>query len=148
LPSVGRPRRISASKLSNPFAGTDFSYADLMAIKVENFDHQITSSTADTVVLESQAKTTAFAKEIGYARSVVTALAGSFIPTEIAYFDRKGRQFKVQRLGDAVTAPNGSHVLRSRVMTVLDTGHETELQLGAVDFSSGLTTSDFSSRRL
>lgn len=148
LPSVGKPRRISASKQSNSFAGTDFSYADLMAIKIDMFAHQIVGSNSKTIVLESQTKSTSYAKEIGYARSVVTASAKTFVPSQVEYFDRKGRLFKTQKLSGAKRTPDGQYIIRKRKMIVHGQGNETTIQLGQLNFKSGLGRSDFKSQRL
>lgn len=148
LPSVGKPRRLSASKQSNPFAGTDFSYADLMAIKVDNFTHEIKSSDAKRVILQSQAKSSAVAKELGYAVSVVTADARSFVPSRVDYYDQKGQHFKTQEISGAMQTPDNRFVLRNRSMTVLRNGNKTTIQLGNVNLNPGLGSIDFKSQRL
>lgn len=148
LPSIGKPRRISASKQSNSFAGTDFSYADMMSLKVDNFEHQITASNSNTVTLDSQVKSASYGKEIGYSRSVVIARAGSFVPQEIQYFDSKGALMKTQILSGAVKSPDGAYVIKNRRMVVHKNGNETLISLGSINFQSGLDSSDFKSQRL
>lgn len=148
LPSVGKPRRLSASKQSNSFAGTDFSYADLMAIKIEKFDHEILKNNSRTVTLQSSTKSAGYAKEIGYARSVVTADASSFVPRQVDYYDRKARLLKTQKIDGARMTPDGRFVLTSRDMVVHRNGNRTLFLLGKVDFRSGLGKSDFKPQRL
>ncbi len=53
LPAVGRTRRISTSNQSGAFAGTDFSYADMMSMRRENI------STASPPAMAGRSRSTA-----------------------------------------------------------------------------------------
>ena len=148
LPGVGKVRRISASKLANSFAGTDFSYANLMATRLENFSHAILASDGKSVTLESTVLDRSYARKIGYARAITKARAGTFIPFQVDYFDAKGRHIKTQKMSNAAKSPDGKFILKSRHMIVHGKGRETVIQLSKLNFRPKLGTADFKSQSL
>ncbi|MBQ4825846.1 MULTISPECIES: outer membrane lipoprotein-sorting protein [unclassified Leisingera] len=148
LPSLGKVRRISASKQANAFAGTDFSYANLMAMRLENFTHAITAGSGSSITLESTVRSAGYGRSIGYARAVTQARAGSMVPFQIDYFDQKGRHLKTQKMSKAAQAPDGKHILRSRHMIVHGKGRETLISLSKIDFSPNFGGGHFRSQSL
>ncbi|WP_291730366.1 outer membrane lipoprotein-sorting protein [Leisingera sp. F5] len=148
LPSLGKVRRISASKQANAFAGTDFSYANLMAMRLENFTHAITASSGKSITLESTVRNASYGRSIGYARAVTQARAGSMVPFQIDYFDQKGRHLKTQRMSKPAQAPDGKHILRSRHMIVQGKGRETLISLSKIDFKPNFGGGHFRSQSL
>ena len=148
LPSVGRTRRISSSRQSTSFAGTDFSYADLMAMRLEKYTHAIVGRAGGSIVLESVVKDRSFAHNIGYSKVVTTMSDMTFLPSKVEYFDTKGRHSKTQTMSDPVATPDGRHVLRSRVMTVLESRHETRIRMSGLAFGAKLRDVDFDPGRL
>ncbi|WP_027260026.1 outer membrane lipoprotein-sorting protein [Leisingera aquimarina] len=148
LPSLGKVRRISASKQANAFAGTDFSYANLMAMRLENFTHAITASSGSSITLESTVRSASYGRSIGYSRAVTQARAGSMVPFQIDYFDQKGRHLKTQKMSKATRAPDEKHILRSRHMIVHGKGRETLISLSKIDFSPNFGGGHFRSQSL
>lgn len=148
LPSVGKVRRVSSSNQSDAFAGTDFSYANLMTLDLANFDHVVTGQSGGTITLESTAKTSGFARNIGYSRAVTVAAANSMIPNRIEYFDNKGRLVKTQTMGGGKRSPDGKYVLQSRHMVVHGKGRETKINLSKLDFSPQFSGGHFRSQSL
>ncbi|MFV0474649.1 MAG: outer membrane lipoprotein-sorting protein [Pikeienuella sp.] len=148
LPSVGKVRRVSSSNQSDAFAGTDFSYANLMTLDLDEFDHVITDQSGDSLVLESTVKSESFADNIGYARVVTAASAESMIPSRFEYFDRQGRAIKTQTVDQPAPAPDGKYILQSRRMTVHGKGRETLISLSKLDFSPNFSRDHFRSQGL
>lgn len=148
LPSIGKPRRISAAQESNAFAGTDFSYANLMTMRVDNFSHVITDLNSKTIVLESKVKSNSYGRNIGYARAVTRASAGSYVPYQIDYFDHKGRHLKTQKMSSPARTPDGKVILRSRHMVVHGKGRETLIRLSNLSFSPRFGGGHFRSQNL
>ena len=148
LPSVGRTRRISSSRQSTSFAGTDFSYADLMAMRLGKYTHAIVGRGGGSIVLESVVKDRSFAHNIGYSKVVTTMSDMTFLPSKVEYFDTKGRHSKTQTMSDPVATPDGRHVLRRRVMTVLKNRHETRIRMSGLNFGAKLRDVDFDPGRL
>ncbi len=148
LPSVGKVRRVSSSNQSDAFAGTDFSYANLMTLDQSQFDHVITGQSGGNLILESTVKSSGFARNIGYARAVTVASASSLVPSRIDYFDRRGQHVKTQVMGSASRAPDGKYVLRARHMIVHGKGHETRISLGNLNFSPSFSNGQFNSQSL
>jgi hypothetical protein len=148
LPSVGKVRRVSSSNQSNAFAGTDFSYANLMTLDLDQFDHAITGQSGGDLILESVVNSAGFARNIGYARAVTVASANSMIPSRIDYFDNRGRNVKTQTMGGAKRAPDGKYILTSRRMVVNGEGRETKISLSGLDFSPNFSGDHFRSQSL
>lgn len=148
LPAVGRTRRISTSNQSGAFAGTDFSYADMMSMRLEKYQHSIAASDGRSITLDSVVTSGGYAKSIGYSRVVTYIQAGSMIPFRVDYYDLKGRQFKTQEMSGARVTPDGRHILTRRVMTVPGRGLQTQISISGIQFATALRAADFDPKRL
>jgi uncharacterized protein len=148
LPSVGKVRRISSSNQSNSFAGTDFTYSNLMTLDLDQFSHAITGASGGNLTLESTVKTARFGQNIGYARAVTEAASASMLPSRIDYYDARGRLLKTQTMSAATRAPDGKFILQSRHMVVHGEGRETRIRLSQIDFSPNFDGGHFRSQSL
>lgn len=148
LPAVGRTRRISTSNQSGAFAGTDFSYADMMSMRLEKYQHSVSAGDGGSIVLDSTVSSGAYAKWIGYSRVVTYVQAGSMLPFRVDYYDLKGRHFKTQEMSGAKATPDGRHILTRRVMTVHGRGLQTQIAISGIQFNTALRGADFDPKRL
>lgn len=148
LPSVGRVRRLSSSNQADSFAGTDFSYANLMTLDQRRFSHAITGQSGGNLTLQSSVLSGDFGRKVGYSTAITTLSAQSYVPSRIDYFDASGRATKTQTMGNVATTPDGKFILRSRRMVVHGTGRETRIDLNQLNFAPNFLGGHFRSQSL
>jgi outer membrane lipoprotein-sorting protein len=145
LPAYKKVKRIASHVKNSSFAGTDFTYEDMEAMK---FSQKYTASLAagddrnyvlDLVPRDAQAAT--------YARIRVWALKDSFVPVTVEYFDRKGVLSR-RLTSSAVEKIKGYWVAREREMHDQASNHRTRMVLTNIRFDSGLADEVFTTRYL
>ena len=95
LPALKRTKKIAASRRSERFAQTDFTYEDL---RTEDFARHTYRRLDDAALagvpcfqIEATPRT---AEDSGYSRRVVTVEKARFLTLKVEYFDAKGRHQK------------------------------------------------------
>ena len=100
LPALKRVKRISSSKRSGSFMGSEFSYEDMGAVEVEKFTHRFLREEAcgelQCVVLERTPKS----RDSGYSRHLVWLDKGELRTIRIQYFDRRDKHLKTMVVKD------------------------------------------------
>jgi uncharacterized protein len=152
LPALGRVRRITSSRLDGAFAGTDFSYADLMPMQIDRYNHVLLRDKviggAPYAVVESRPKTREYATSIGYGAIRTWIRRTNGLPGRVEYDDRQGRHLKTQSIGDPRPTAGGKFIMGERRMRREDNSSETLIRLRNVRFDSALSAADFTPQRL
>lgn len=94
LPALKRVKRISSSKQSGSFMGSEFSYEDMGAVEVEKFEHRRLREEAcgklECVVLER----VPLSRDSGYSRQTIWLDREELRTQRIRYFDRREKLLK------------------------------------------------------
>ena len=148
LPGLKRVKRISSSKQSGSFMGSEFSYEDMGAVEVEKFRHRYLRDEPcgdfECVVL----KRTPLSEDSGYSRQVVWLDRNELRTMQIQYFDRREAHIKTMVVENYEIYLDrfwrGSKV----TMTNHLTGKSTELLWSNYDFGTDLDLGDFTQTAL
>ena len=145
LPALNKVRRIASSIKNTSFAGTDFTYEDLEAVKwSDKWSAAIKSSDQDTTVMELTPKP---GKTSDYAKELVTVHNDSFYPVRIEYYDKSGTLSKVLVRGD-LKQMQGYWVAMNTTMEDLKKQHKTEMLISDLKLDSGIGDEKFTERYL
>jgi len=146
LPAIDLVRRIAASDQRSSFVGSDFTYEDVsgrdLAADARRLLRQETIQDADCFVVESTPTAAAV-----YGRKVSWIDAATFLPRREEYYDRHGKLFKVFT-AEAIEAVKGIPTITRRTMKDVATGHQTTVEMTAVDYDVGIADEIFGERFL
>jgi len=146
LPDLGRVRQINAGSRGESFMGSDFSYADLSDIDVDERAHDLVGEEEmdgqPTYKVESVPK-----KSDVYSKVVTWVSRETFLPVRIDYYDPAGvllktGQFRDVRVVKSIPTPFALN------MQNVQTGHRTELSILEIDYNLGLDDQLFTERYL
>lgn len=154
LPALKRVRRLAASNKRDSFAGTDFSYGDVMGYTVSDWQHTLAGEQPlDGVphyVIESVPASVAIRNETGYSKRTSWIRKDNLVASRIDTLDSAGRPFKrftffdIQPVGNA----GGYWQPMRAIGRNLQTGHATTIVFSQFEVTSTLPDSDFAPNRL
>lgn len=153
LPALNRSRRISAANQSDSFMGTDFSYEDLSAEDLDEYNYSLLAEEeingTKHYKIEAIANNEATLNESGYGRRVLWINSENFLLTKAHYFNKSDQHIKTL-IAKNIRAIKGSNVSRSHHITMqnLKTGHTTQLTYQNYSINQGLPSKQFSMRSL
>jgi outer membrane lipoprotein-sorting protein len=154
LPALKKVRRLVASNKKDSFAGTDFTYGDVIGLRVDDWDHAIvgeeTVDGAATYVIESTAKTAATRDVSGYSKRKSWIRKDNFVQIKGEYWDRAGQLLKTVRFADVRlvdAARQRWQPMRLEAANV-QTGHRTVITLENFTANEGVKDEFFSTRYL
>ena len=133
LPALGKVRRLAAANKKDAFVGTDFSFADVMGYKPEQWTHRITGeeTVAGTpcVVIESLPLDDTIKQTTGVGKRISWIARSHAVALRTDLFDTSGQPLKRITASDIkpVGANNKWQALRNEAEN-LQTGHRTVIQ--------------------
>ena len=141
LPALKRVKRISSSKQSGSFMGSEFSYEDLGAVEVEKFAHRYLRDEACGDLQCTVLERIPLSEDSGYSRQLVWLDREELRTVQIYFFDRRDEHLKTMVVEDyekyldrfwrdgTITMTN--HLAgKSTVLNWLDYEFGTDLDLG------------------
>ena len=148
LPALKRVKRISSSKKSGSFMGSEFSYEDLGAIEVEKFTHRHLRDEAcgdlECAVLER----IPLSEDSGYSRQVVWFDREELRTMQVQYFDRRDEHLKTMVVEDYAQYLDRFWRAGTVAMTNHLTGKSTVLNWTDYAFGTDLDEGDFTKTAL
>ncbi|HUI69008.1 MAG TPA: outer membrane lipoprotein-sorting protein [Spirochaetia bacterium] len=145
LPAFNKVRRIATSVKNTNFAGTDFTYDDLEAVKwSEKWSASIKSQDQDTTILELTPKR---GRSTDYSRQLVTVRNDSFYPVRVEIYDRSGTLAKVLTRSD-LKQVKGYWVSMDSTMEDLRKQHKTQMIVSDLKLDTGIGDDRFTERYL
>ncbi len=148
LPALKRVKRISASKQSGSFMGSEFSYEDLGAAEVEKYTHKLLRSEQcgelECYVLER----IPLGKDSGYSRQLVWIDHDELRTVQVQFFDRRNAHLKTMILDDFRMYLGDQWRAHSAKMTNHITGKSTDLNWSDFEFKTDLSEKDFTQTAL
>lgn len=152
LPALRKVRRISSSDQGDNFMGTDYTYEDIRAEKLDEHQYNLTGSEVidghECYVIVALPSTEKQRNESGYSRREIWMRKDVLLMVHIKYYDRKGELLKVEVREDIVeAAPN---LYRPNVMQMqnLKTGHTTRITFDEREINKGIPDRIFTEREL
>ncbi len=143
MPAFGKERRISSSVKSSKFAGTDFAYEDMEAVKfVDKYNAKLLKPEANSFVLELIPKS----KKSSYSKIIMKVDKKNYYPVFSEYYDKGNRKiktttYKFKKIGKYWNA-------QEITMKDLRKSHTTKMLTSEAKYDTGLKDDDFSVRNL
>lgn len=145
LPAYGRTRRIASHVKNTKFAGTDFTYEDMEAVRYSDKWHpELLRQEEGAHVLGLKPKE---GTKSQYSRMVMWVRADIFYPTKVELYDKANRLYKILSL-EKIDKVGNYWVSREMRMEDLKEGRKTILRLEEVKFDTGLADEIFTERYL
>ncbi len=145
LPAYGRTRRIASHVKNTKFAGTDFTYEDMEAVRyAEKWTPRFLRVEAEQYVLQLKPKE---GTKTQYSRMVMWVKSDIFYPSRVELYDRADRLYKVLLL-DKLEKIGNYWVCRQMTMEDTREKRKTILELEEVKLDSGLSDEVFTERYL
>lgn len=150
LPALRKTRRIATNSKEGPFLGTDFSFADIERMRVDDYQYQLlreeTYKDRPVQVIEATTADGLENPRTGYSRRLVYVdrERGLILRDE---FYRGGRQIKTFEVLE-VAQIEGFWTVKESLMSNLLEGGSTRLVRAEADYNLGLADQNFSERAL
>jgi outer membrane lipoprotein-sorting protein len=145
LPAFKKVRRIATSVKNTSFAGTDFTYEDLEAVKMSTrWTAAFKSREADSTIMELIPKP---GTATDYSRQLVTVRNDSFYPVRVEYYDRSGTLSKVLVRGE-LKQLKGYWVSMDSTMEDVRKHHTTRMLVSDLKLDTGIGDEKFTERYL
>lgn len=145
LPAFNKVRRIASSVKNTNFAGTDFTYEDLEAVKWSStWVAAFKSRAQDTTIMELTPKP---GSSTDYSRQLVTVRNDKFYPVRVEYYDKSGTLSKVLVRGD-LKQVKGYWVSMDSTMEDLRKQHTTQMLVSDLKLDTGIGDEKFTERYL
>jgi len=152
LPALRKVRRISSSDQGDNFMGTDYTYEDIRAEKLDQHEYNLLGSEIidghDCYLIVALPATERQKKESGYSRREIWMRKDVLLMIQVKYYDKKGEILKVEVRKDIVeAAPN---LFRPNLMEMenLRTGHSTRITFDEREINKGIPDRIFTEREL
>lgn len=152
LPALRKVRRISSSDQGDNFMGTDYTYEDIRAEKLDEHEYNRVGNETidghDCYVIVALPSTEKQKDESGYSRREIWMRKDVLLMIQIKYYDKKGGLLKIEVRKDiAEAAPN---LYRPNIMEMqnLKTGHTTRITFDEREINKGIPDRIFTEREL
>ena len=100
LPALKRVKRISSSKQSGSFMGSEFSYEDMGTAEVEKYTHRLLRNEPCGEFQCSVTERVPVSRDSGYSRQLVWLDQEAFRTRQIQFFDRRDKHLKTMVVED------------------------------------------------
>lgn len=145
LPALKKVRRISATEEGGSFMGSDFSYTDMASTTYDqdSAKHTLMAEDAQSYTVES------IPYDSGtYGKTVTKVDKETFLPLQVSFYDKDG-QTLLKTLVTEKTADLGGRMMTTRmVMTTIESGHSTVLEMLQAQFDQKLNPAYFTTKFL
>jgi outer membrane lipoprotein-sorting protein len=154
LPALKKSRRIASSEKSSSFMGTEFSYADILSPKVEDYTHKLLRSEKyngiDCFVVESIPISKKVEEETGYSRKVSWIRKDNFVENKVEYFDMTNTLLKTLIADDIAELDKKNHkwMVLKREMTNHQSKRRTLMEMQDVKVNTGIKDDQFTIKYL
>jgi predicted RND superfamily exporter protein/outer membrane lipoprotein-sorting protein len=152
LPAMKKVRRLVSENKKDSFAGTDFSYGDMIGHKVGDWTHRLLKE--ETIegqrcwTIESLPRTESVKASTGYSKRLLRIRQDNFVTIRADYWDQGGQPLKVYLAADvrATDAGRGKFQAMRQETSNLQTGHRTVLTFTNFKVNQGVKDEFFTTR--
>lgn len=152
LPAMRKVRRLVASNKRDSYAGTDFSYGDIIGHRVDDWTHRLLREESldgqPCYVLESRPASEAVRAQSGYARRLWWVRKDSFVAVREEFSGASEQPLKMFRALDVqlVDRDRGNWQAMRLEATNLQSSHRTVIQLENFQANRGIRDELFTTR--
>jgi outer membrane lipoprotein-sorting protein len=145
LPAFKKVRRIASHVKNTKFAGTDFTYEDMEAIRYsEKYVPELLKQEKDHYILQLKPRE---GIKTDYSKLTIWVKTENFYPAKIEYYDKGDKLFKIM-IRDKIEKVNEYWISKESEMQDLKAEHKTKMIIVDVKFDLGLSDSKFTKRYL
>ena len=145
LPAFKKVRRIASHVKNTKFAGTDFTYEDMEAIRYkEKYIPELLKKEENHCVLQLKPRE---GVKTDYSKLIMWVRMDNFYPTKIEHYDKGDKLYKIM-ISEKIEKVNGYWISRESEMEDLKAEHKTKMIIVDVKFDSGLSDDKFTKRYL
>ncbi len=145
LPSFKKVRRIASHVKNTKFAGTDFTYEDMEAIRYSSkYIPKFIKKDGEYYVLELTPKE---GIKTDYSRLMMWIRTDNFYLTKMEHYNRGNKLFKIMTRNN-IEQVNGYWIAKESEMNDLKAKHKTKMIIDSVKFDSAFSDNIFSKRNL
>ena len=154
LPALRKVRRLVASNKRDSYAGTDFSYGDIIGHRVDEWTHRLLREESlddqPCYVIESLPAGEAVRAATGYSKHLWWIRKDNFVAIREEFWDKAGQPLKFFRAFDIqlVDAARGKWQAMRLEASNLSTGHRTTIRLENFKTNQQLRDELFTARYL
>jgi hypothetical protein len=154
LPALKKVRRLVSSNKKDSFIGTDFSYADVIGFKTEEWNYKIIGkeviNNADGLVIEATPASSQVGVNTGYSKRKIWLLLDNAVTTKMEFWDLQGEPLKTITFEDIqnVDKENAKWQAMRLMAKNIQTGHSTEIQFQDFKVHSDIDSKYFTARYL
>ena len=154
LPALKKVRRLVSSNKGDSFVGSDFSYADVIGYKVQDFEHKITGNEnvdgVDCYVIESVPVSDKVKQDNGLNKRKSWIRKDNFVTVKGENYDLSGQLYKVFKASDIqfVDKENNKWQAMTIEMTNVQVNHKTIVHFSNYKVNTGVDDGYFSQRNL
>jgi outer membrane lipoprotein-sorting protein len=145
LPAFKKVRRIASHVKNTKFAGTDFTYEDMEAIRYsEKYVPELLKKEENHFVLQLIPRE---GVKTDYSKLIMWVRMDNFYPTKIEHYGKGEKLYKIM-IREKLEKVNGYWISRESEMEDLKAEHKTKMIIVDVKFDSGLSDDKFTKRYL
>ena len=148
LPALKRVKRISSSKQSGSFMGSEFSYEDMGAVEVEKYTHRYLRDEPCGDLECTVSERTPLSRDSGYSRQEVWLDREELRTMQVRFFDRREKHLKTLVVEDYEKHLDRFWRGSKLTMTNHLTGKSTVLLWSDYEFGTDLDVGDFTKTAL
>lgn len=152
LPALKKVRRLVASNKKDSFAGTDFSYGDVIGYAVEAWKHQLvgeeSAGSEPCYVIESTPATDGVRDSTGYSRRKSWISKARFTTVKFEAWDAEGQLLKRAEFAQFKEVAKDRWIAMSLKATNLQSGHQTEIAFADYVVDESVAADRFTTRAL
>ncbi len=145
LPAFKKVRRIASHVKNTKFAGTDFSYEDMEAIRfADKYNSKLLKTEENAYVLQLDPKK---GIKTEYSKLIMWVRTDNFYPVMIEHYNKGKKLYKIMRRSK-IEKINEYWISKESEMEDLRKKHKTKMIISDVKFDSNLSDAKFSKRYL
>ena len=145
LPAFKKVRRIASHVKNTKFAGTDFTYEDMEAIRYsEKYIPELLEKEENHFILQLKPRE---GVKTDYSKLIMWVRMDNFCPTKIEYYNKGDKIYKIMTR-EKIEKVNGYWISKESEMEDLKAEHKTKMIIVDVKFDSGLSDDKFTKRYL
>lgn len=158
LPALKKTKRIPTSDKDSSFMGSDFTYSDMTAKELDDYNYKLVKETSikrksgkvPVWIIESKPKTAKVRKETGYNKSIYYVRKDNFVVSRAKLYMIKGKRIKYMDIRE-LEKINGIWIAKKTTMTTKKaktTLHKTVMSISDIKVNEELDDSLFSIRKM
>tara|TARA_B100001094_G_scaffold127326_1_gene123283 strand:- start:110 stop:907 length:798 start_codon:yes stop_codon:yes gene_type:complete len=147
LPALKKEKLIGKSERHKSYMGTDFTYADMEGLKVDEYNLELLpNKSSEFWIIKATPKTSQIAKETGYSKSLVYVRKDNNILVKAARQVVGSSKIKVMKIRELQLIDGKWTAIETEMLTKLSgkVVHRTTLKLSNVSYRDGRSVSFFS----